>query len=158
VDKLAQQHLAAIDAELGKGGLSGWKHLHEGPAVGHLIRVLEDFDGVPAREAWAKKNQSTLKTLADTAQSAYDDYQRNLQGSPDKAFDAGLKLVDAGYLHYDVPAVLDQLDRWAGAGQVKLSDADKKKLTELGEAYRSSRKDGFAEYEQLNKGAKPLEP
>jgi pimeloyl-ACP methyl ester carboxylesterase len=158
VDKLAQQHLAAIDAELGKGGLSGWKHLHEGPAVGHLIRLLEDFDGVPAREAWAKKNQFTLKTLADTAQSAYDDYQRGLQGSPDQAFAAGLKLVDAGYLHYDVPAVLDQLDRWAGAGQLKLSDADRKKLTELGETYRSARKDGFAEYEQLNKGAQPLNP
>jgi hypothetical protein len=105
-----------------------------------------------------KKNHSVLKSLADTAKDAYADWQRQLAASPDKAFDAGMKLLEAGYTHYDLPNVLAQLDKLAAGTTVKVSDADRKELTALGDAYRASRKAGFAESAQLDAGVKPLDP
>jgi hypothetical protein len=158
VDDLAARHIAAVEKSVGRGGAVALKKLPSGPAAGHLIRVLEEFDGVPALEQWANKNQATLKALSETAQSAYDDYQRNLAGDPKKAFDAGLTLLESGWIHYDLPAVLKHLDKVAAGTDVKVSDADRKKLTTLGDAYRAGRKDGFEECAQLDGEVKPLEP
>jgi len=158
VDELAARHIAAVETSLGKGGAGSLKKLPSGPAAGHLIRLLEEFHGVPALEPWARKNQATLKALSETAQSAYDDYQRNLTGDPKKAFGAGLTLLESGWIHYDLPAVLKRLDKLAAGDDVKVSDADRKKLTALGDAYRASRKDGFAECAQLNADVQPLAP
>lgn len=162
VDELAGRHAAAIQASLGKAGINGLKTVGEDPSgaayVGHVLRLIEEFDGVPACEAWRKEAGRVLDALAKQGEDSFGDYQRERQESPAKAFKAGLELIDEGWTHYDAPQVAKQLERWAADPKADFSKGDAKRWAAVVEAYRAGLKAGFEAYEQLNAGVRPLEP
>ena len=160
VDALAARHVAAIEASLGKDGANQLKTVLAGGTplyVGHVPHLIEDFDGVPAAEAWRKSAARVLDKLVDSAEETYGDYLRESQESKAKAFKLGLKLLDEGWMHSSVPGVAKSLERWVKDPQLDVSKKDSERLQALLQAWREGRKAGFAEAAQLDAEAEPLE-
>jgi pimeloyl-ACP methyl ester carboxylesterase len=170
VHALGLRHVAAIEAATGtarKGvasskdaasgkGVATLRKLGDGMVAGHLIRFLEEFQGVPALEAWVAKHKAVFKSLAEAGEEHYGEYVAEREQASGKAIKAGLALLENGYTHYETKAVLKQLDRWVEQGTAEASDRDRERLAELGDLYRVARKDGFAAYDALNAEVGPL--
>jgi len=161
VDGLAARHVAAIEASLGKAGVNQLKTVLAGEAtplyVGHVPRLIEDFDGVPAAEVWHQAAARVLDKLVESAEESYGDYLRESKESKEKAFKLGMKLLDEGWMHSSVPGVAKQLERWVQDPQLDVSKKDAERLQALLAAWREGRKAGFAEASQLDAEAEPLE-
>ena len=151
VDELAQDHAASIAKGLGKGKLG---KLSKGTWAGELIRFLEEFEGVPAQAAFAKKHKKALASLADGADDALKEYWKERESDPDKAFQAGLELLEQGFVSYRVPEVLKALQRWDKEGAVDLSKKERKAFEELVEVYEEARAKGFEAFRKRNEKTK----
>jgi predicted esterase len=150
VDAAATRHVEAIEAAAGKGGALALRQLADTPAVGHLIRFLEEFDGVPALEQWLAKNKTIFKALEKSGEDNEKDWRDELDESPAKAVKAGLDLLETGYTHYETGKIAKRLQKLAKDPSLKLSDAERKRLDTLTSAWASGRESGFAAYEKVN--------
>src|SRR5262249_49668911 len=74
VAKAEADAVAAIERSLGKGKLTrvDGKEWH-----GLVVRFLEDFDGVPVRETFAKAHAADLAAVAKTAEKAGTEFWSN---------------------------------------------------------------------------------
>ena len=149
VDALCEEHLSAITKSLGtKGKLA---KLTAGEWSGRLVRVLAEFEGVPALVAFEKQNKKALESLRDGARAALKDWWKEKDGDPAKAFTAGLDLIEEGFLDYRCVEVRAQLETWAkDAKGNDLSKRDVQRWEELGDVWAKAREEGFREFEREN--------
>lgn len=153
VDELCAAHLKKITKGLGKKGKLS--QLASSTWCGSLIRVVEDFAGVPALVAFEKKNKKALGSLRESATKALKEYWAKRDDDPKKAFTAGLDLLENGFLDYQCVAVRKQLEEWAAdAKSHGISKRDLQRWEETGANYSEAREAGFKEFEKANKKAK----
>ena len=74
---------------------------------------------------------------------------------PKEAFQAGLALIEGGFLNYQCNEVLAKLDEWGkDPKEHGLGKKDVQQWEKLSEFYKKGRADGFREYESTNRKAK----
>jgi hypothetical protein len=153
VDALAQECAAAVDKALGKkgkldqlapGASSAW--------IGESIRLLEELDGVPAREAFAKQHAKELASQRKTAEDALANWWKDKESKPADALEAGQELLAGGFLDARLPEVLEQCRKWLASDAVELKPKEEKAFLELASAYDEGRKEGFEAF--VKRGAK----
>ncbi|MEM7515454.1 MAG: alpha/beta hydrolase [Planctomycetota bacterium] len=151
VDALSAKHIAKIEKGAPKGKLNA---LDGKPWAGHLIRLHEDFRGVPSFDAFRKKHKSDFKKLDGAPERLLKDYWRKKDSDKTAALTLGLDLLSTGFLNYQCVEI---------AGELEATFNDRKKLKlpksvlkreRLIENYRSAREKGFKDFESLNKKAK----
>lgn len=153
VDELCDTHLKKITKGLGKKGKLSILADAEWPGL--LIRVIEDFAGLPTLVAFEKKNKKALGSLRDAANKALKQYWAKKEDDPKKAFAAGLDLLEGGFLNYQCVAVRKQLEEWAtSASEHSISKRDLQRWEETGMNYAEARSAGFKEFEKANKKVK----
>ena len=153
VDELCAKHLKAIEKGLGKKGKL--TTLAKGDWAGILIRLVEEFHGVPSLEAFEKKNKKAIAKIRDEASDALKAYYQNSEKDPKKAFAAGLDLLEKGYLEYRCVEVRKKMEAWVmDAKNVGLGKRDLQRWEEIGELYTECRADGFGEFEKANRKVK----
>jgi len=141
VDALAAAHAASIAKGLGKNGKLD--ALAGEPWVGELIRLLEEFEGVPACEAFAKEHAKALDGLRKGATEALQEWWRTQDKKPDKACAAGRDLLEHGFLAAELPKVLAQCREWLSTSAVELKPKEQKAFEEAARSYEAGRKQGF---------------
>ena len=151
VDELAASHVAAIEKSLGKKGKLA--ELSAGEWVGGLIRLLEDFEGVPAHTAFTKKHKKALEGLHETGGDAYGDYWKK-KDDPKKAFAAGLEMLTGGFVHYKTPEVAKELGALAKDKSFKLSKKDRATFEEAVAFFAEGREKGFKDFAKRNEKTK----
>ena len=153
VDELCAKHLKAIEKGLGKKGKL--TTLAKGDWAGILIRLVEEFHGVPSLDAFEKKNKKAIAKIRDDASDALKAYYQNSEKDPKKAFAAGLDLLEKGYLEYRCVEVRKKMEAWVmDAKNVGLGKRDLQRWEEIGELYTECRADGFGEFEKANRKVK----
>ena len=115
VDELCEKHLAAIQKGVGKKGKLS--ELSKGDWSGRLARLVEDFYGVEALTAFQKKNKKHFQGLEKSADKALKTWWAEHQKEPSEAFDAGLDLLESGFLSYRCLEVHDQDDHLGRCAQ-----------------------------------------
>jgi pimeloyl-ACP methyl ester carboxylesterase len=151
VSRVAASLAAAIDKGLGKGKLT---KVDGKEWSGLLVRFLEDFDGVPAREAFANAHAAELAAIAKVAQKAGVDFWGSEKGDRAKAAAAAADLLEQGFTNPSAPQVANELEPWLK--EERSLKASKKEVERMGAvlgAWRRGEKDGAAAYEKLLKGA-----
>jgi len=141
--------VAAVEKSLGKGRLSklDGKEWH-----GLLVRFLEDFDGVPAREAFARARAADLSAHAKVADKALGEIRANRDKDRAKAALAAADLLESGFTNAYAPEVAADLGNWLEDDKsLKLGKKDAARLAALVESFRKSRKDGADAYAKLIK-------
>jgi len=149
VSRCAAGVVAAIEKSLGKGRLSklDGKEWH-----GLLVRFLEDFDGVPAREAFARARAADLSAHAKVADKALGEIRANRDKDRAKAALAAADLLESGFTNAYAPEVAADLGNWLEDDKsLKLGKKDAARLAALVESFRKSRKDGADAYAKLIK-------
>jgi predicted esterase len=151
VARVASSIAAAIDKSLGKGKLA---KVDGKEWSGLLVRFLEDFDGVPAREAFAKVHATDLAAIAKVAEKAGKEFWGSEKGDRAKAATAAADLLEQGFTNASAPQVASELEPWLK--EEKSLKAAKKEVERMGAVlanWRKGEKEGAAAYEKLLKGA-----
>src|SRR6185295_5906840 len=106
VARVAASVVAAIEKSLGKGKLTKMdgKEWH-----GIVIRFLEDFDGVPAREAFAKTRAADLAAIAKVAEKSGSEFWANQERDRGKAAPAGVDVLEGGFTNASAPRIAAML-------------------------------------------------
>ncbi len=152
VDDLATRHLAEITKSAGKGKLSD---LRAGAWSGHLTRLVEDFRGVPAFEAFRKKNKKVFAVLEEDVVSSLSAWWRKQESDENDAFALGLDVLEHGFTNYQCVEIAGKLEAMAGrAKEIGLSKKDLERFESVLATWREGRRDGFKEFEALNAKAK----
>jgi len=149
VEDLAKGHADAIRAGAGKE-----PRLEAKPWIGQAIRFLRDFTGVPAREELAKEWAKLLEQHRDRGVDALRQHYQVRQRDPRKAFEAGVRAVHEGFLHYECadPLFLKALEDWEkDAKKLKLDPAVLKAYRLSVVPYREALEKGLREYQGLNR-------
>jgi len=153
VDALADDHVAAILKSLGKKGRL--KAFEKGEWLGTAIRFLEEFEGVPAHAAFLAKNGKTIERVRKAGTDAYSTYYKEKDDEQDEAFDAGLEMLEEGWVHYRCKDVLAWMEELADDRDFKLSKKKRKQFETLAKAWKKGREDGFRKFTQRNEKARP---
>jgi hypothetical protein len=151
VARVASSVAAAIDKSLGKGKLA---KVDGKEWSGLLVRFLEDFDGVPAREAFAKAHATDLATITKVAEKAGREFWGGEKGDRQKAAAAAADLLEQGFTNASAPQVASALEPWLK--EEKSLKASKKEVERMGAVlanWRKGEKEGAEAYEKLLKGA-----
>ena len=149
VARCAAGVVAAVEKSLGKGKLTkvDGKEWH-----GLLVRFLEDFDGVPAREAFAKARAADLATVAKVAEKAGGEFWSNEEKDRTKAALAGADVLESGWTNASAPKIAAELAEWRkDAKSMKLSKKDAARIDALLDAWQKGRKEGADAYAKLLK-------
>ena len=147
VDALAQSHVDALTPRIEKG--------EPGPWVIHFQRFLVDFEGVPARDAFAEKHAKLFKKHQSAAVSGFRKYYRKRAKDPAEAFAGGVEGFSKGFLHWECDDVFSGLEAMAKKGKKlkihpKVLSAYKKKVAWYAKAVAKGNK----EYVKVNRSAK----
>jgi len=149
VAKSAAEIVAAIEKSLGKGKVA---KLDGKEWPGLLVRFLEDFDGVPAREAFAKARAADFAALAKVAEKSLGEIRANRDKDRAKAALAAADLLESGFTNAYAAEVAADLGNWLKDGKsLKLGKKDSARLEALLDAWQKSRKDGADAYAKLIK-------
>lgn len=151
VEQLASGHAEAIRAGAGKEGAGKFDGK---PWIGHAIRFLRDFQGVPACDALAKDWDRTMVQHREKAVEELRDFYRTRRGDAKKAFEAGVRAVQVGFLHYECadPDFLKTLEGFAkDAKKNRLDPAAMKAYRQFVEPYAKALEDGGRDYAGLNR-------
>lgn len=94
VEKLASNHVAALaDATPDEFEADPW--------VAHLPLFLRSFMDVPAREEYAAGLAEALARHRDEGIANLRQYYQTKKDNPARAFAAGVKAIEVGFLHYE---------------------------------------------------------
>jgi predicted esterase len=152
IEAIAARHVTEIQASYDK---SKKKVTKSATWPMHAHYFLRDWRGVPAADAWAKAWKKTIGKQIDEAQKARVDYWQALQkGKPDKAFSAGVDVVEKGPLsHWATEAgMLANLLKWrADAKSNGISSAAAKRYDKVVQPFLDGRERGKKAYASLNK-------
>jgi predicted esterase len=151
VEKLAEEHAAAIRAGAGKD--PGAKFDGK-PWIGHAVRLLRDFEGVPARDALDKDWNKLLERHRDKGVEGLRDYYRARGKDNAKAFEGGVRAVCDGWLYVECADMefLNTLEAWEkDARKLKLDAGALKAYRQVVAAYRDALKKGWDDYAGINR-------
>lgn len=152
-DELCAKHVKAVEKGLGKKGKVS--QLSKGDWSGRLIRLVEDFHGVDSLVAFQKKHKKHFDGLEKGADRALKVWWAKKEKDPKEAFDAGLDLLESGFLNYQLPEIHQTLTTWAQAAKTHgLGKKSLQRWEELGELYTLAREEGFKEFVKENEKAK----
>lgn len=112
VDALATRHADAIRKAAAAAGQNKSSKGEAAAWTFHLARFLDDFDGVPAREALAKEHAALFEKHDKEAEKRLRVYYQKRDKSPAEAFEEGAALLRDGYLSTALPTILPQLAEW----------------------------------------------
>lgn len=113
IEDLAVKHAEAIRKAAASAGKGAPAKAEAAAWVFHLAEFLDEFDGVPAREALAKEQQALFEKHESEAGKRLRVYYQKRDKSPADAFEEGAALLRDGYLSPSVPALLPELAEWA---------------------------------------------
>lgn len=149
--RVASSIAAEIDKGLGKGKLA---KVDGKEWSGLLVRFLQDLDGVPAREAFAKAHATDLATIAKVAQKSGVEFWGSEKGDHAKAAAAAAELLEQGFTNASAPQVANELESFLKDGKsLKVAKKELDRMEAVLAAWRKGEKDGAAAYEKLLKGA-----
>ena len=149
VARVASSIAAAIDRSLGKGKLA---KVDGKEWSGLLVRFLEDFDGVPAREAFSKTRAADLAAVAKVGQKSEGEFFGNETKDHSKAAGAAADLLEQGYMSPSAPRVANALEQFLKEGKaLKVPKKELDRMEAVLTAWRKGEKDGAAAYEKLLK-------
>lgn len=144
VEELCAQLCTEVERGLGRGKLPA-------PAaeewLGLAIRLVEEFDGVPALEAFLKGKGKSLVQARKNASAALAEYERKRERDPVPALAAALDLLESGWLSERCPEIVQAIAPTLAAGREhKLPRRTLERAAELSEAYAKGRERGFAAF------------
>jgi predicted esterase len=146
IDGCATRVAAAIEKELGKGKLSKV----DGRAwLGMALRFLEDFDGVPACAAFAKKRASELAAVEEVTSDGAREFWQKAEKDPGEAVALGARLIEGGWRNPWLGDVVAQVEKLLADPAVKLAKKESARITAVVAAWRKGREEGFAAYAKL---------
>ena len=151
LEGLASEHAAAIRAGAGK---EGPPKLDGKPWIGRAVRFLRDFEGVPARDELAKEWAKALESHREKGVESLREFYRARGKDPKKAFEAGVKAVRDGFLHYECAdgAFLKALADWErDAKKLKLAPAAVKAYRQSVEGFADALEKGGRDYAEANR-------
>ena len=155
VQKLAQMHVKAIKAPDPKK-----LEFTRAPWVAHLPMFVRNFRGVPACDEFAKTWDDVLQVHRKAFDAQLDKFWQHKQRNPAKAFDAGVKGLQKGFLHHrgaDREFFLTQMQAWRkNAKNHKLSKKSIKAYDALVPDFEKAQKDGARAFFGVNKKAPKL--
>jgi predicted esterase len=151
VARVAASVAAAIDKSLGKGKLA---KVDGREWSGLLVRFLEDFDGTPSREAFAKAHAADLATIAKVAEKSVGEFWSSEAKDHAKASGAGADLLEQGFTNASAARIAAELALWLkDEKSLKLGKKELARVQAVVAAWNNGDKEGADAYEKLLKGA-----
>ena len=146
VDALCAELCSTVERGMGRGKApraAGEEWL------GIAIRLVEEFEGVPALTTFLGGKGKALVTVRKAADDALAEYWRQRERDPADALGAGLDLLENGWLSYRCPEVSKDVEKWLGqARELKLPKRTQERAREVLDAYAKGRSTGFPAFER----------
>ncbi|MBM4016334.1 MAG: hypothetical protein FJ293_15400 [Planctomycetes bacterium] len=149
IDGCATRIAAAIEKELGKGKLT---KVDGRPWLGLTLRFLEDFDGVPACAAFAKKRAAELAAVDKVTADGAREFWQKADRDPADALALGARLIEGGWRNAWLDDVVARVEKLLGDPGIKLAKKESARIAAVVVAWRKGRDDGFADFGKLLKG------
>ncbi len=152
------ESLAAKHADLIRKGMKGGKE-GPSPAAFHMVRFLDDFDGVPSREALAKDMADLLDKHEKEAGKRLRVFWQKAERAPADAFEEGVGVLKAAYLHHAASGLLPRLAEWEKkAKELKIPKAALSAYAKAAPACEKARDAGAKDYLDLNRKDGKIKP
>ncbi|MFG0319307.1 MAG: hypothetical protein ACF8XB_18700 [Planctomycetota bacterium JB042] len=150
IDGLAARHVEAIEKSRGRN--KGDK-LEKKAWIGHVRLFLDQFRGIPAREAFAEEWERALKEHREKGKDAMEEYWRKRETKPAEAFVAGVDAISRGFLasEYADTELVEQLESWRkDARKLKISRSDQRYFDKTVPVFVEARKAGAEAFDDVD--------
>lgn len=148
IDQGAAKIAAAIEKSVGKGKLS---KVDGGAWLGLALRFLEDFDGVAAAAAWAKKRAPELAAVDKVTKDGAREFWQKADQDPADALKLGANLIEGGWRNPWIGNVVEKVEALLAAESAKLGKKEAARIAAVVAAWKKGRADGFEAYARLLK-------
>lgn len=150
VEDLCQALCVQVERGLGRGKLPA-------PAaqewLGLAIRLVEEFDGVPASRAFLDGKGRALAQARRAAEAPLAEYHRKRERDPAGALSAALTVLEEGWLSETCPELVLRVRAWLDqARELGLPRRTQQRAALLVEAYSKGRELGFAAFDRALAG------